>query len=426
MQVVTLNYQQMDGLNTVMPSGTIRIKTNRTLTTESLSTFMPFKVQEVQDSNGIYYGQNVISKNMILIDRKKLQNGNSFILGVSGSGKSFTAKQEITSIALRDKNADIIILDPEAEYRPLVESLGGQVVKISSTSSNHINALELNKNYGYDDEDEKREKDPIVAKSEFMLSLCMQIMQEQNVNPYKKTIIDRCSKLVYEDYKNRNYKGEPPTLNDFREILLQQKEKEAKEIALALELFTKGSLNTFASQTNIEINNRILCYDINSLGDNLRPVGMLVLLDNILNRISLNRQKGKSTYIFIDEIYLLFRYSYTAEFIEKLWKRIRKYGGFATGITQNIQEVLASSTASIMLSNRELLIMLNQSAIDGDLLAENLKLSDMEKSYITNVSSGEGLIKVKNSFIPFKNKFPKDTELYKLMTTKLSDLKNNN
>ena len=277
-QLTTLKFQQMDGLNTVLPSGTKRIKTNRTLITESLSAFMPFKVQEIQDPQGIYYGQNVISKNMILVDRTKLQNGNSFILGVSGSGKSFAAKQEITSIALKDENADIIILDPEAEYAPLIKALGGEVIKISATSNNSENHR------------------PIVAKAEFILSLCEQIIK--NITPNQKAIIDRCTNIVYKYLEQGNFKGTPPTLDDFRDVLLKQNEREARDIALALELFTKGNLNTFAKPTNVETQNRLICYDINDLGEQLTPIGMLVILDNILNRITKNRKKRKANIYF--------------------------------------------------------------------------------------------------------------------------------
>lgn len=410
-QLAVLKFQQLDGLNTVMPSGVKRINTTRTLTTESLSVFMPFKVQEIQDSKGIYYGKNIISKNMILIDRNTLQNGNSFILGVSGSGKSFTAKQEITQIALRDKDADIIVIDPEAEYKPLIKSLGGEVIKISSTSDNHINALDLSKDYD--------EKSPITVKAEFILSLCEQVINK--ITPNQKAIIDRCATLVYRYYEQGNYKGTPPTLEDFRELLLKQPEPEAKNVALALELFTKGSLNTFSKQTNVETSNRLICYDIIDLGEQLTPIGMLVILDSILNRIAMNRKKGKRTYVFIDEIYLLFKYKYTSNFIYELWKRIRKYGGCATGITQNVEELLDNDKARLMLGNSELIVMLNQSATDRERLSEILHISEMEKIYITNVSSGEGLIKIRNSLIPFRNKFPKDTELYKLMTTKFNE-----
>ncbi len=263
-QISILNFQQMDGLNTAMPFGVKRIDAKRTLTTESLAVFMPFKVQEIQDNKGIYYGKNIISKNLIMIDRKTLQNGNSFILGVSGSGKSFTAKQEIISIALRDKNADIIVIDPEAEYKSLIKSLGGEVIKISATSDNHINALDLNKTYN--------DKNPIVAKSEFILSLCEQAIGGASIIQTHKSLIDRCSALVYRYYEQGNFQGTPPTLEDFRNVLLQQPEAEAKDIALALELFTKGSLNTFAKQTNVETNNRLICYDIIDLGEQLMPI----------------------------------------------------------------------------------------------------------------------------------------------------------
>lgn len=410
-QLGILKYQQLDGLNTVMPAGVKRIKVTRTLTTESLAVFMPFKVQEIQDTGGIYYGKNVISKNMILLDRNSLQNGNSFILGVSGSGKSFTAKNEITQIALKDKNADIIIIDPEAEYKPLIKSLGGEVIKISSTSDNHINALDLSKDYD--------DKSPVTVKAEFILSLCEQVIND--ITPKQKAVIDRCAIAVYEHYKQGDYKGIPPTLEDFRELLLRQPEEEAKDIALALELFTKGSLNTFSKQTNVEVNNRLICYDIIDLGEQLTPIGMLVILDNILNRIAMNRKNGKRTYIFIDEIYLLFKYKYTTEFIYKLWKRIRKYGGCATGITQNVEELLNAEKARLMLANSELIIMLNQSATDRERLAEILNISEMEKVHITNVGSGEGLISIRSSLIPFRNKFPKNTKLYKLMTTKFNE-----
>ncbi len=264
-QLGVLRYQQLDGLNTAMPYGIKKINVERTLTTESLSVFMPMKVQEIQDTHGIYYGKNIISKNMILIDRHELLNGNSFILGVSGSGKSFAAKQEITEIALKDKDADIIIIDPEAEYKSLIKNLGGEVIKISANSNNHINALDINKNYG-------EGKDPTKDKSEFILSLCQQIMGNSATIGSHKSIIDRCAKIVYSNYKDRNYQGAAPTLEEFRKILLQQPQKEAKDIALSIELFTKGSLNTFAKQTNVEINNRIVCYDIIDLGEQLMPI----------------------------------------------------------------------------------------------------------------------------------------------------------
>lgn len=413
-QLGILNFQQLDGLNTALPISKNKIDILRTLTTESLSAFIPFKVQEVQHKNGIYYGQNAISKNMILLDRKELLNGNSFILGVSGSGKSFTAKQEISSIMLKEKNADIIIIDPENEFAGLVKELGGEVVEISSTSKNHINAMDMNKFYGDN-------SNPIILKSEFVLSLCEQLMGKA-LEPQQRSIIDRCTAKVYKDYQSRDYEGEPPTLKDFREELLRQSEKEAREVALAIELFSNGSLNTFAKQTNVNINNRLVCYNILELKKQLQPIAMLVILDSIFNRITANRQKGRTTYIYIDEIYLLFQYEYSANFLFTLWKRVRKYGANCTGITQNVEDLLRSELARTMLANSELIIMLNQASTDREELAKLLSISDTQLSFITNVEAGHGLIKIGNSLIPFVNKFPKDTELYKLMTTKLNEI----
>ena len=410
-QMGTLRYQQLDGLETVLPFGVRKINALRTLTTESLAVFIPFKVQEIRHENGVFYGQNTISKNMIMIDRKQLLNGNSFILGVSGSGKSFTAKQEITSIKLREPDADIIIVDPEREYSPLVNALGGEVIKISATSDNHINAMDMNSEYGDG-------ANPVILKSEFILSLCEQLIGSGNLGPKQKSIIDRCTASVYRIFQQGNYQGIPPTLQDFREELLKQEEPEAKEIALAIELFTNGSLNTFALNTNVDTSNKLICYDILDLGKQLLPIGMLVVLDSILNRITANRTKGKNTYIFIDEIYLLFQYEYSANFLFTLWKRVRKYGAYATGITQNVEDLLQSHTARTMLANSEFIIMLNQAYIDRLELGKLLNISDEQMSFITNVGAGEGLIRVGSANVPFVNRFPKNTELYRLMTTK--------
>ena len=409
-QIGTLRYQQLEALNTTLPFGLRKIQALRTLTTESLGAFMPFKVQEVNDENGIYYGQNVISKNMIVADRKKLLNGNSFILGVSGSGKSFAAKQEIVSTLLREPDADVICIDPEREYRALVKAFGGEVIDISAISKTHINAMDITSDYGDGN-------DPIVLKSQFMMSLCEHLMGSA-LNAQQNSIIDRCTKNVYRTYINNNYQGEKPTLNTFREELLRQNEKDAKDIALAMELFTEGSLNTFSKETNVDTNKRFICYDILELGDQLKSIGMLVVLDNVLNRITSNRAKGRITYLFIDEIYLLFKSGFSAGFLSTLWKRVRKYGGLCTGITQNIAEVMDNGDAKTMISNSEFLIMLNQSSADREILKEHLMLTDQELSYITNVKSGQGLIKNGSSLIPFINDFPKDTELYRLMSTK--------
>ena len=414
-QLAVLKYQQMDGLNTALPFGVRKIDALRTLTTESLAVFIPFRVQEIYHENGVYYGQNVISKNMIIANRRQLLNGNSFILGVSGAGKSFTAKEEMTNIILTDPNADIIIIDPEREYSPLVKAMQGEVIHISATSENHINAMDMNSDYGDG-------ANPVILKSEFILSLCEQLIGGTNLGAKQKSIIDRCTASVYRYYQQGNYMGTPPTLQDFREELLKQNEPEAQEIALAIELFTDGSLNTFAKHTNVDTHSRLICYDILDLGKQLQPIGMLVVLDSILNRITQNRAKGRNTFIFIDEIYLLFQHEYSANFLFTLWKRVRKYGAYCTGITQNVDDLLQSHTARTMLANSEFIIMLNQASTDRLELAKLLNISDLQMSYITNVGAGQGLLKVGSSLVPFVNKFPRNTELYKLMTTKFGEV----
>lgn len=409
-QFSTLTFQQMDGLNTVLPYGLRKIDAIRTLTTESTAVFIPFRAQEISHHGGIYYGQNVISKNMIIANRKHLLNGNSFILGVSGSGKSFTAKREIVNQILSSDD-DIILIDPEREYSSLVKAMGGEIIHISATSPNHINAMDMNKDYGDG-------ANPVILKSEFVLSLCEQLIGGHNLGAKQKSLIDRCTASVYRKYLQSNYKGNPPTLQDFHAELLRQEEPEAQEIGLAIELFTSGSLNTFAEPTNVDVNNRLICYDILDLGKQLLPIGMLVVLDSILNRITQNRSKGKNTFIIIDEIYLLFQHEYSANFLFTLWKRVRKYGAFCTGITQNVDDLLQSHTARTMLANSEFIVMLNQASTDRMELAKLLNISDLQLSYITNVDAGNGLIKVGSSLVPFTDQFPRNTKLYRLMTTK--------
>jgi len=409
-QFSTLTFQQMDGLNTALPYGLRKIDAIRTLTTESTAVFIPFRAQEISHSGGIYYGQNVISKNMIIANRKLLLNGNSFILGVSGSGKSFPAKREIVYQILASDDA-IVLIDPEREYSLLVKAMGGEIIHISATSPNHINAMDMNRDYGDG-------ANPVILKSEFVLSLCEQLIGGQNLGAKQKSLIDRCTASVYRKYLQSNYRDNPPTLQDFHAELLKQSEPEAQEIALAIELFTSGSLNTFAKPTNVDVNNRLICYDILDLGKQLLPIGMLVVLDSILNRITQNRAKGKNTFIIIDEIYLLFQHEYSANFLFTLWKRVRKYGAFCTGITQNVDDLLQSHTARTMLANSEFIVMLNQASTDRMELARLLNISDLQLSYITNVDAGNGLIKVGSSIVPFTDQFPRNTKLYRLMTTK--------
>ena len=409
-QLSTLRWQQKDGLDTVLPYGLRKIQALRTLTTESTAVLIPFRAQEIMQSNGLYYGQNAVSKNMIVADRRLLLNGNSFRLGVSGSGKSMSAKEEIVQIALSTED-DILILDPESEFGYLTEALGGVVIRISATSDTHINALDMDRAYG-------DERNPIVSKSEFVLSLFEQLIGDGMVTAKEKSILGRCTEQVYLPYIRNGYKGTPPTLQDFYRLLRMQPEPEAQGLALASELFITGTLNTFAQRTNVDTNARIIDYDIRELGEQLMPLGMLVTLDAIYNRVIRNWKSGKTTWIFCDEFYVLFRYEYSANFFYKLWKRIRKYNGLITGLTQNVEELLRSDTARLMLANSEFLVLLNQSATDREELAKLLNISDTQLGYITNVPAGCGLIRCAGSIVPFTNSFPKNTRLYQLMTTK--------
>ena len=409
-QMSTLRWQQKDGLDTVLPYGLRRIQALRTLTTESTAVLIPFRAQEILQEGGIYYGQNAVSKNMIVADRRKLLNGNSFRLGVSGSGKSFSAKEEIVSIALATGD-DILILDPESEFGTLTESLGGEVIRISASSDTHLNAMDMDGAYG-------DERNPLIEKSEFILSLFEQLIGAGGVSAKEKSILDRCTYDVYREYQTNRFQGEPPTLRELYHALLSQPEPEARGLALSSELFITGSLNTFAQHTNVNTKARILCYDIRELGEQLMPIGMLVTLDAIFNRVIQNWKLGKTTWIFCDEFYLLFRYPYSADFFYKLWKRIRKYNGLVTGLTQNVEELLRSDTARLMLANSEFLILLNQSATDREELARLLHISETQLSYITNVAAGCGLIRCAGNIVPFENSFPRHTHLYRLMTTK--------
>lgn len=409
-----LKFQQEDGLNTVLPYGLMEIDAVRTLTTESTAVLIPYKTQEIIDNGGLYYGINAISHNSLMCNRKLLLNGNGFIIGVSGSGKSFASKMEIAMAALFTDD-DIIVVDPEKEYAPLVSNLGGEVIKLSASSPNHINAMDIN-------EDTSGEDNPISIKSEFLISLFDQLLKNGDarlgggVGAKDRSIIDRCTISVYNDYfKSKSEKL--PTLADFREELLKQPEQEAHDLALSLELFATGSLDAFSHQSNVNVNNRIACYDILELGDQMKSIGLLIMLDNIMNRVMANRKRGKYTRVYIDEAHLFFKNPYSAEFLLKAWKRFRKYGGLLTGITQNIADCLSNETARGMLANSEFLLMLNQAPSDRAELAGLLNISQTQMGYITNAPAGHGLIKVGGSIVPFANDFPADTQLYTLMST---------
>lgn len=406
-QITNLKYQQLLGLNTVLPIGHKRIKAARTLTTESLAALMPFKVQEIMDKKGIYYGENAISNNLIMVDKSKLMNQSSFLLGVPGSGKSFSAKELITFLALSTDD-DILICDPENEYSPLIDALHGEVIDISATSNNHINAMMLEDGYG--------EGNPIAAKSEFILSLFEQLLKKHGgLGPIDKSIIDRCTSIVYERFRD---KKESPTLLDLKNVLNEQPEEQAHNLALSLEIYSEGSLDIFAHQTNVNTNNRIITYNIHKLGKSLKTFGLLVITDAILNRVNQNYKIGKRTHIFIDEFHVMFQNEYSANFFNSAWRQFRKRNAYPTAITQNVQYLLSSVEASTMLSNSEFIIMLNQATNDRLRLAELLNISEDQLSYIKDSDPGCGLIRYGSSLVPFVNKFPMNTKLYKLMTTK--------
>lgn len=405
-QFAVLKYQQMDGLNTALPIGHRKINSLRTLTTESLAVLMPFRVQEIMDEGGIYCGENAISHNLIMCNKAKLLNPNSFLLGVPGSGKSFAAKMLIVFLALATGD-DILICDPEREYASLIEAMGGEVIRIAAGSKDHINAMDMVDGYGDG-------RNPVIDKSEFVLSLFEQL-DSKGISAKEKSIIDRCTDAVYEDYKNG---GSVPTLCTLREKLLEQSEREAQDLALSLELFTSGSLDAFAHESNVDVNNRMIVYDIMDLGKQLKTMGLLVITDAMLNRVTENWKKGKRTHIFLDEFHVVFENEYSGAFFNSAWRRFRKRNAFPNAITQNVEYLLDSVLASSMLSNSEYIVMLNQAASDRQKLAELLNISNEQMSYITNADAGCGLIKYGSSLVPFINKFPKNTRLYKLMTTK--------
>ena len=408
-QIAPLSYQQMDGLSTVLPLGVRKVSILRTLTTESLAALHPFRVQEIMDRHGIYYGENAISHNLIMIDNNNLLNQSSIVLGVPGSGKSFSAKELIVFLALSTDD-DILICDPEGEYTALIEALGGEVIKLSASSKDHVNAMDMNSGYGDG-------PNPIIDKSQFILSLFEQL-DSNGLGPKEKSIIDRCVNKVYKKYADKN---DTPTLVDLRQELLEQPEKEAKELALELELFTDGSLNIFAHKTNVNTSSRILSYDIYKLGEQLRTMGLLVITDALINRVSENYLKGKRTHIFVDEIQTFFKSEYSKLFFESAWRQYRKRKASPIGITQNAEYMLSTTEGSAMISNSEFIFMLNQSSQDGKELAKLLHISKEQLSYITNSPAGCGLIRYGGSLVPFINKFPTNTKLYKLMTTKPTD-----
>ena len=419
-QLVPLDFQQENGLMSLLPLGMNRIEIQRGLTTSSLAIFVPFTTQELfqRGAGALYCGVNALSGNLIMVDRLKQKNPNGLILGVPGSGKSFAAKREMFSVYLLT-NDDIIICDPEAEYWPLVKRLHGQVIKISPTSKQYVNPMDLNLDYSDDD-------NPLSLKVDFILSFCdIVVGAKEGLKPVEKTIIDRCVRLVY-----RNYLADPrpenmPILQDLYDCLRAQDEKEAQFLATALEIYVTGSLNVFNHRTNVDIDNRVVCYDIKELGKQLRQLGMLVVQDQVWNRVTRNREAGRTTRYYVDEFHLLLRGELASWSVE-IWKRFRKWGGVPTGITQNVKDLLASPEIENILENSDYICMLNQAPGDRQILAQKLNISPHQLSYVTQANEGEGLLFYGNVIVPFVDRFPKDTEMYKLMTTKPNEIQGGN
>ena len=412
-----LDYQQEQGLMSSLPLAYNQIEIQRGMTTSSTAIFVPFTTQELfQDGKeALYYGLNALSNNLIMVDRKKLKNPNGLILGTPGSGKSFSAKREITNAFLTTSD-DIIVCDPEAEYAALVTRLKGQVIKISPSSTQYINPMDINSNYSEED-------NPIALKSDFILSLCELVVGgKEGLQPVEKTVIDRCVHQIYQTYFENPVPEQMPILEDLYNALLNQEEKEARHVATALEIYVKGSLNLFNHRTNVDVNNRFVCYDIKELGKQMKKIGMLIVQDQVWGRVTANRSAGKCTRYYVDEFHLLLKEEQTAAYSVEIWKRFRKWGGCPTGITQNVKDLLTSREVENIFENSDFIIMLNQAAGDRQILANTLNISPHQLSYVTHSGEGEGLLFYGNVILPFVDHFPTNLELYRIMTTKLSEL----
>ena len=407
-----LDYQQEAGLMSSVPLGENLIPIQRGLTTSSTAIFIPFITQELfQTGAALYYGLNALSNNMILCDRKRLKNPNGLILGTPGSGKSFAAKREITNAFLITDD-DIIICDPEAEYYPLVRRLHGQVIRISPTSTQYVNPMDINLNYSEDD-------NPLALKSDFLLSLCeLVIGGKEGLMPVEKTVIDRSVRNVYRPFLAAPDPAKMPILGDLYDELLRQPEPEAARVAAALELYVSGSLNVFNHRTNVELSNRLVCFDIKQLGKQLKKLGMLIVQDQVWNRVTINRAEKKSTRYYMDEFHLLLKEEQTAAYSVEIWKRFRKWGGIPTAITQNVKDLLSSREVENIFENSDFVLMLNQAQGDREILARQLNISPQQMKYVTHTEAGEGLIFYGNVVLPFLDRFPQNTELYRVMTTR--------
>ena len=411
-----LDFRQREGFNSSLPLGKNSVDLKRTMTTGSAAVFVPFTTQELYQTGGMYYGLNALSHNMIFFNRYSLKAPNGIILGTPGSGKSFAAKREMINVLLNDPNAEVLIIDPEREYFPIVQGFGGENIHISAGSKNFINPMDITDNYADDD-------DPLLLKSEFVLTLVeLLVGGRQGLTAGQRSIVSRACTLCYQPHFANPARNPIPTLKEFYEVLKQQPESEARSLALSLELYIEGTLSVFANPTNVDTQKRLVVYDIRDLGKQLRTLGMLIVLDQIWNRITQNRAIGKRTWIYIDEIQLLFNNEYSAQYFFELWSRSRKWGAIPTGITQNVETLLLSDLARRMLSNSDFIMMMNQAQPDRIELAGLLNMSNKQLSYVTGTEAGHGLLFAGKSIVPFVDNFPKDNDLYKMMTTKIEEV----
>ncbi len=410
-----LDHMQEEGFKSTLMIGDNHVPITRKLTTTSTAVFVPFTTEELF-MGGQYYGLNAVSNNVIIADRKKLTNPNGIVVGQPGKGKSFSVKREMTDVFITTDD-DICINDPEAEYGPLVEALGGTIIKLSATSKDYVNPLDINENYADDD-------NPLGMKSDFVLSLCELIMGNRNgIEAGERSVIDRCLPLIYQNYFDNPKAENMPTLGDLYDCLLKQPEPEAKRIATALEIYVNGSLKVFNHRTNVDLSNRVICFDTKELGKQLKKIGMLIVQDQVWNRVTKNRNSHKSTRYYMDEFHLLLKEEQTAAYSVEIWKRFRKWGGIPTGITQNVKDLFRSREIENILENSDFIYMLGQAKGDREILSKHLHISPKQEKYITNSGEGEGLIFFGDTIIPFKDKFDRSLKLYELMTTKPDEVR---